>query len=72
MSRAPSPHMVLALQAGLVSQELLGALTAVDDDLCSACLFAEYWDTHSDRDAGCDNTFVSVPQFRGSPTSVVL
>ena len=50
MSRAPS-HMVLALQAGLVSQELLGALTAVDDDLCSACLFAEYWDTHSDRDA---------------------
>ena len=51
MSRAPSPHMVLALQAGLVSQELLGALTAVDDDLCSACLFAEYWDTHSDRDA---------------------
>ena len=35
----------------LVSQELLGALTAVDDDLCSACLFAEYWDTHSDRDA---------------------
>ena len=25
MSRAPSPHMVLALQAGLVSQELLGA-----------------------------------------------
>ena len=51
MCRAPSPHMVLALQAGLVSQELLGALTAVDDDLCSACLFAEYWDTHSDRDA---------------------
>ena len=51
MSRAPSPHMVLVLQAGLVSQELLGALTAVDDDLCSACLFAEYWDTHSDRDA---------------------
>ena len=51
MSRAPSPHMVLALQAGLVSQELLDALTAVDDDLCSACLFAEYWDTHSDRDA---------------------
>ena len=51
MSRAPSPHVVLALQAGLVSQELLGALTAVDDDLCSACLFAEYWDTHSDRDA---------------------
>ena len=51
MSRAPSPHMLLALQAGLVSQELLGALTAVDDDLCSACLFAEYWDTHSDRDA---------------------
>ena len=51
MSRAPSPHMVLALQAGLVSQELLGALTAVDDDLRSACLFAEYWDTHSDRDA---------------------
>ena len=50
MSRSPSPHMVLALQAG-VSQELLGALTAVDDDLCSACLFAEYWDTHSDRDA---------------------
>ena len=43
--------MVLALQAGLVSQELLGALTAVDDKLCSACLFAEYWDTHSDRDA---------------------
>ena len=43
--------MVLALQAGLVSQELLGALTAVDDDLRSACLFAEYWDTHSDRDA---------------------
>ena len=32
MSRAPSPHMVLALQAGLVSQELLGALTAVDDE----------------------------------------
>ena len=51
MSRAPSPHVVLALQAGLVSQELLGALTAVDDDLRSACLFAEYWDTHSDRDA---------------------
>ena len=50
-SRAPSPHMVLALQAGLVSQELLGALTAVDNDLCSACLFAEYLDTHSDRDA---------------------
>ena len=42
MSRAPSPHMVLALQAGLLSQELLGALTAVDDGLCSACLFAEY------------------------------
>ena len=51
MSRAPSPHVVLALQAGLVSQELLGALTAVDDDLRSACLFAEYWDAHSDRDA---------------------
>ena len=34
--------MVLALQAGLVSQELLDALTAVDDNLCSACLFAEY------------------------------
>ena len=51
MSRSPIPHMVLALQAGLVSQELLDALTAVDDKLCSACLFAEYWDTHSDRDA---------------------
>ena len=36
MSRFPSPHMVLALQAGLVSQELLDALTAVDDKLCSA------------------------------------
>ena len=34
-----------------MSQELLDALTAVDDKLCSACLFAEYWDTHSDRDA---------------------
>ena len=43
--------MVLALQAGVVSQELLDALTAVDDKLSSACLFAEYWDTHSDRDA---------------------
>ena len=43
--------MVLALQAGVVSQELLDALTAVDDKLCSACLFAEYWDTHLDRDA---------------------
>ena len=32
-----------SLQAGLVSQELLDALTAVDDKLCSACLFAEYW-----------------------------
>ena len=51
MSRSPSPHVVLALQAGLVSQELLDAVTAVDDKLCSACLFAEYWDTHSDRDA---------------------
>ena len=40
MSRSPSPHMVLALQAGLVSQELLDALTAVDDKICSACLFA--------------------------------
>ena len=37
MSRSPSPHMVLALQAGV--------------KLSSACLFAEYWDTHSDRDA---------------------
>ena len=45
MSRV-SPHMVLALQAGLVSQELLAALTAVDDDLRSAFLFTEYWDTH--------------------------
>ena len=35
MSRAPSPHMVLALQAGLVSQELLAALTAVDT-ICAA------------------------------------
>ena len=43
--------MVLALQAGVVSQELLDALTAVDDKLSSGCLFAEYWDTHSDRDA---------------------
>ena len=43
--------MVLALQAGVVSQELLDALTAVDDKLSSACLFAEYWDTHLDRDA---------------------
>ena len=51
MSRSPSPHMVLALQAGVVSQELLDALTAVDDKLSSACLFAEYWDTHLDRDA---------------------
>ena len=51
MSRSPSPHMVLALQAGLVSQELFDALTVVDDKLFSACLFAEYWDTHSDRDA---------------------
>ena len=51
MSRTPSPHMVLALQAGVVSQELLDALTAVDDKLSSACLFAEYWDTHLDRDA---------------------
>ena len=34
-----------------MSQELLDALTAVDDMLSSACLFAEYWDTHSDRDA---------------------
>ena len=42
--------MVLALQAGVVSQELLDALTAVDDKLSSACLFAEYWDTHLDRD----------------------
>ena len=39
MSRSPSPHMVLALQAGVVSQELLDALTAVDDKLSSACLF---------------------------------
>ena len=51
MSRSPSPHMVLALQAGVVSQELLDALTAVDNKLSSACLFAEYWDTHSERDA---------------------
>ena len=51
MSHSPSPHMVLALQAGVVSQELLDALTAVDDKLSSACLFAEYWDTHLDRDA---------------------
>ena len=51
MSRSPSPHMVLALQAGVVSQEQLDALTAVDDKLSSACLFAEYWDTHLDRDA---------------------
>ena len=43
--------MVLALQAGVVSQELLDALTAVDNKLSSACLFAEYWDTHSERDA---------------------
>ena len=34
-----------------MSQELLDALVAVDDKLSSACLFAEYWDTHSDRDA---------------------
>ena len=34
-----------------LSLKLLGALTAVDGDLCSACLVAEYWDTHSDRDA---------------------
>ena len=34
-----------------MSQELLDALTAVDNKLSSACLFAEYWDTHSDRDA---------------------
>ena len=47
-------------------RELLGALTAVDDDLCSACLFAEYWDTHSDRDAWAATTpCVSVPQSRG-------
>ena len=46
-----SSHMVLALQAGVVSQELLDALTAVDNKLSSACLFAEYWDTHSERDA---------------------
>ena len=51
MSRSPSPHMVLALQAGVVSQELLDALTAVDNKLSSACLFAEYWDTPSERDA---------------------
>ena len=51
MSRSPSPHMVLALEAGVVSQELLDALTAVDNKLSSACLFAEYWDTHSERDA---------------------
>ena len=43
--------MVLALQAGVVSQELLDALTAVDNKLSSACLFAEYWVTHSERDA---------------------
>ena len=49
--------MVLAFQAGLVSQELLGALTAVDDDLCSACLFAEYWTRIRIGMHGCDNTF---------------
>ena len=73
MSRAPSPHMVLALQAGLVSQELLGALTAVDDDLCSACLFAELLG-HA-FGSGCmaaTTPFVSVPQSRGFRTSVVL
>ena len=49
---------MLALQAGLVSQELLGALTAVDDDLCSACLFAEYWTRIRIGMHGCDNTFL--------------
>ena len=64
MSRYPSSHMGARLSSGgLCLKNFMTHSTAVDDKLSSVCLFTEYWDSHSDRDAWHHRSFT---------TSVVL
>ena len=56
MSRAPSPHMVLALQEGLVSQELLDSQLSTMICAALACLLSTGTRIRIGMH-GCDNTF---------------